>query len=476
MSTITSTTSITLNGTSAITVGGKSQSWDSGYFNILDVYAASTIKINIALSGSSWTAGYLRFTGYSQLSLTDSTTGSGRYIETISLANQGGNTIIMKNTSLGTLLGSQGTDTVTLGSADTSAVFLGEGDDKLTTGTGDVNHIDMGGGNNTLLVSSPWVSSIEAGSGQDSIQVTGDATEVDFIRSGRGNDTISVTTSWVGYIDASRGNDTISLDSGHFDFIASGRDNDTISVTTGSIGTLETGQGQDTVRLGSGGANIIRLGTDADTLILKALTDTSQLVTADGGTGISTSTDKESDTVNFSSFTSALTIDLTGRMTVNTGKGYFQINGFENAVGGSGADTLKGNTLANTLNGGAGNDKLYGGLGNDILTGGSGADVFVFNTTPGAANIDQITDFSAKDDTVWLDVDIFTKAGSIGTLTSDAFHMGSAAHDASDRIIYDKTLGALLYDSDGTGSTAAVKFATLTTGLTLTAADFLIMT
>ncbi len=48
----------------------------------------------------------------------------------------------------------------------------------------------------------------------------------------------------------------------------------------------------------------------------------------------------------------------------------------ENAIGGSGADTLRGNAAANRLNGNGGSDKLYGRGGNDLLVGGAGADLF----------------------------------------------------------------------------------------------------
>ena len=50
----------------------------------------------------------------------------------------------------------------------------------------------------------------------------------------------------------------------------------------------------------------------------------------------------------------------------------------ENAVGGSGNDTLIGNEADNTLDGGAGNDILSGGAGNDSLIGGTGSDSTIF--------------------------------------------------------------------------------------------------
>ncbi len=46
----------------------------------------------------------------------------------------------------------------------------------------------------------------------------------------------------------------------------------------------------------------------------------------------------------------------------------------ENAIGGSGSDTLTGNSLNNTLSGGAGGDTLKGAIGDDTLNGDAGAD------------------------------------------------------------------------------------------------------
>lgn len=49
----------------------------------------------------------------------------------------------------------------------------------------------------------------------------------------------------------------------------------------------------------------------------------------------------------------------------------------ENAIGGSGSDTLIGNDGSNSLDGGSGNDTLYGAAGDDTLDGGAGVDTAV---------------------------------------------------------------------------------------------------
>ncbi|MFO1000418.1 MAG: M10 family metallopeptidase C-terminal domain-containing protein, partial [Planctomycetaceae bacterium] len=64
---------------------------------------------------------------------------------------------------------------------------------------------------------------------------------------------------------------------------------------------------------------------------------------------------------------------------------------FENAVGGSGADTLTGNGLGNSLSGGLGDDMLNGGAGSDLLFGGANNDTYLF-TTATTAEADQVTE------------------------------------------------------------------------------------
>jgi Ca2+-binding RTX toxin-like protein len=135
-----------------------------------------------------------------------------------------------------------------------------------------------------------------------------------------------------------------------------------------------------------------------------------------------------------------------------------------------------GTKRADKLMGGAGNDTLYGKAGKDVLTGGAGQDVFVFDTKPSKTNLDTITDFVAADDTIWLKKSgVFSRIAKKGALDAKAFYAGAKAHDADDRIIYNKKTGILYYDEDGNGSHAAVQIAKLSTKPTLTKADFFVI-
>ncbi|MBN8451136.1 MAG: M10 family metallopeptidase C-terminal domain-containing protein [Candidatus Accumulibacter sp.] len=143
------------------------------------------------------------------------------------------------------------------------------------------------------------------------------------------------------------------------------------------------------------------------------------------------------------------------------------------------ADTLDGSAGADRLMGGDGNDRLLGGAGNDTLTGGAGADQFVLTQAlSSTANRDVLADFVSGTDTIQLSLSVFGALGvAPGDLTADQFWSGSgirAAHDASDRIIYDTATGSLLYDADGSGSGAAVAIAVvgLVTHPSLACSDF----
>jgi len=140
-----------------------------------------------------------------------------------------------------------------------------------------------------------------------------------------------------------------------------------------------------------------------------------------------------------------------------------------------GDDDLYGGSGRDTLSGGSGKDYLSGGADSDSLTGGAGEDYFVFDVRPRTGSVDKITDFSVRDDTIMLDSRVFSRAGADGWLSDAAFATGSAARDSSDRIIYNKQTGAMLYDPDGAGGASAVRFAQLKAGLSLASDNFYIV-
>ena len=139
-----------------------------------------------------------------------------------------------------------------------------------------------------------------------------------------------------------------------------------------------------------------------------------------------------------------------------------------------GDDFIYGRSGNDTIDAGDGDDTLFGGVGNDTLTGGKGSDYFVFDTKPSSKNIDKITDFSLRDDMIVLDHLVFRKVGKAGALADTAFYVSSSgrAHDADDRIIYNKSSGSLIYDADGNRSGEGVVFAKISAGLKLTSDHF----
>jgi len=124
------------------------------------------------------------------------------------------------------------------------------------------------------------------------------------------------------------------------------------------------------------------------------------------------------DTLDYSGFGQNQLIDLNAEHFSNVGPGRGNVNIargvlIENAIGGSGADTLIGNDAANRLAGGNGNDTLIGGNGRDSLIGGNGSDTF--RDTVANLGGDTITDFRRGDRIVLTDATIGLSIGWSGT-------------------------------------------------------------
>lgn len=256
------------------------------------------------------------------------------------------------------------------------------------------------------------------------LEITAVGNGDDYVLARDGNDAIE-TFGGDDTIDGGSGNDSITASSGD-DSVDGGEGNDQI------IG----GNGQD-ILYGRGGNDTIRSGNDNDFISAGDGNDV-----ASGGRG--------TDVV------------LGGA-------------GDDSLGGGAGRDSLNGGTGHDFIVGGFGNDMLLGGPGEDVLRGGAGNDAFVFNTAPGARNVDRITDFAVIDDTIRLDDAVFVGLAS-GNLAASAFaaNLTGVASDGLDRIIYETDTGRLYFDADGSGVGARVHFATLSANLTLTSADFVV--
>ena len=148
-------------------------------------------------------------------------------------------------------------------------------------------------------------------------------------------------------------------------------------------------------------------------------------------------------------------------------------DGTLNQQGTVGADYIEvGSTR--TLSGLGGNDILIGsqsseilvgGQGTDTLTGGDNFDTFLFSNS--SEGVDTITDFNVNQDIIQVSAAGFGGGLIAGTsLSSDQFSLGTVT--ASTRFIFNKSTGSLSFDIDGSGSTAAIQIASLTTNLNLT--------
>jgi Ca2+-binding RTX toxin-like protein len=237
-----------------------------------------------------------------------------------------------------------------------------------------------------------------------------------------------------------------------------------------SANTLIGNSGNNTLT-GNGGNDNLNGGLGDDTLIGGTendiyTVDAGDTFTENVGEGIDTLKAPFSYDLNGSNFEN-LTLIGTGNLN-GTGD-----NGNNNLIGNSKNNTLTGNGGNDTLTGGSGNDILVGGNGNDSLTGSAGLDQFVFNTL--SEGLDTINDFKVIDDTIVVSAGGF--GGSLvdgAEISSAQLIIGSSATNAAHRFIYTSTTGALSFDVDGSGGTAATQFATLKTNLLLTNTDIFV--
>jgi Ca2+-binding RTX toxin-like protein len=312
-----------------------------------------------------------------------------------------------------------------------------------------------GDGNDTYVVDDAGdVVTEHVGEGTDTVQSSidytlganlDDLTLTDGAINGTGNELANVITGngQDNMLDGADGNDALNGNDGA-DVLSGGTGDDILS-----------GGADNDLLLGVAGDDHLVGGTGADTMRGGSENDTYQV-------------DSSGDLVIESANQGTDTVDASISYTLGANVENLVLTGTENHDG-------TGNALANAVTGNDGDNSIDGMAGNDVLTGGAGDDTFVFSTAlDSSTNVDQVTDFSLSDDMISLSHSIFG-AIDTGELSAAAFHTGTDADDAAQRIIYNDATGALSYDADGSGSgAAAIQFATLSPALSLDHEHFVV--
>jgi Ca2+-binding RTX toxin-like protein len=346
------------------------------------------------------------------------------------------------------VLGTDGANTIT-GNKFANILVGGEGADAMAGGDGnDIYNVDNVGdvvteidnqGIDLIRSSISFDLTVDGATFVENLTLLGD-TDLN----ATGNDLANVLTGNLGnnILDGGKGSD----------FLFGG----------GDVDDLRGGEGNDFLD-GGDGADIMAGGLGNDTYVVSIGTET---ITEAAGTGTGLDTILSSVTFSIAGLANIENLTLTGTAA--------------NATGNAANNRIVGNNVANTLSGLSGNDTLEGNLGRDILTGGVGRDTFLFDTRASSANLDRVTDYSAAQDTIWLDNAVFRKLGS-GTLTapkklaSTFLEFGTKADDSNDYLIYNRATGVLSYDSNGDGRGGSVQIAVFANKPGLTINDFFVV-
>jgi Ca2+-binding RTX toxin-like protein len=245
--------------------------------------------------------------------------------------------------------GAQGGDPTCQGTPATivsnAAVIRGtKAPDVIVAGPGD-NTIHGEGGND-LVCGGDGNDTIDGERGVDKLYGEGGD---DTIEGERGSDTLDGGPG-DDKVMGGRGSDQIEGGEGS-DLVMGEQGNDTVNGGAGDRDIVEGNQGDDTLEGGAGNEDVILGSTGNDKI--------------DGGPG-------EHDIADYAGTGGGVTIDL-ATQTVTGAEGE-HLTGIEDAIGGSGDDTLIGSPESNRLDGGPGNDHLEAAGAGDAAFGGPGTD------------------------------------------------------------------------------------------------------
>ena len=305
------------------------------------------------------------------------------------------------------IFGGTGADTL-LGNSQDNILTGGAGDDTLVGGPG--NDLLLGGANNDTYIFAP-ASGPEADRVNEKFNDGTDTLSFELLRS---NVLLNLGSSFVQSVHTDR---TLKLNSaGVFDNIIGGSGADTLFGNRLN-NTLHGGAGNDKL-IGATGNDVLLGGANNDTyFFVPSSGPEADQVIENANEGV--------DTLNFAYLSTDVVLDLgsTSIQPVNTHLALMlsSPSTFENAVGGTGSDTLLGNSVANRLTGGegdnilvgmeagdileagSGRDILIGGLGLDILIGGDGDDILIAGLTTSDTSLTSLSNLR----TTWISTDTY---------------------------------------------------------------------
>ena len=368
---------------------------------------------------------------------------------------------------------------IRIGTGDPDYIDGSDGPDSLSGGAG--NDTLLGGLGNDTLVGGAGRDSLDGGAGIDTASYVDAASGINAnLATGRATGGGPVAALGImAYRGIAAQGDRLTLidnllGSAFDDTLTGSRDANALEGGAGND-TLLGGLGKDTL-LGGAGIDALFGGTGADSLnggdgkdwLFGGAGNDVYVVSAPGDLLFETTTASSGiDAGGNDLVQSAITFSL----DASEGRRFIE----DLLLTGTANTKAIGNALDNHLTGNGGNNTLDGGSGDDILSGGLGRDRFVFSTMLGSDNVDQIQDFNAAADRMLLDSAIFLGlvAGRMPGW-SLAKNLDGDAKDTTDRILYETDTGWLYFDSDGTGAAEKVHFATVSSGLALSAFDFIV--
>jgi len=439
--------------------------------NIVGSTTGANTFANVTANNVTYTGGL----GVDTLNITGQRTNStANFNETASLniSTGAGNDVVTftaaANTQVETItgtvnLGAGAGNTLTLNAAATNTTFNASG---LTVQGLNPTVIANGGAAlaaNVLATNTDWGLVAIVGAGAAGQNIAGVAAAANHITGTAGADTI-VGGNLSDTIVGGGGNDNLQGGSGG-DFFVIGQ--------ATFAGTIDGGGGTDQIRLTATtdftGATLtsieavrIASAANADTAGIVAMTFDGAQLNGQSIAFTEVNAAAGNDTILVNGTANADTINL-GGITFTSGT---TTTAGLSVVAAGGNDTITGT---------AGSDTITGGAGSDTISTGNGNDVVIFDSP---ATTDTITDYVVANDSIQLSKAAMAGLGLVGALTAPEFESGAgltAAASVTGRIVYNTTTGALYYDADGSGATAAVQIATFTSAPVLVVGEFAII-